>query len=148
MLSRRLCETGGVSPAWVRTKVPVPKVALVSPAAKQAWPIAAACWSPAMPQIGMARAEMVGSVVPSRPALSQISGRRTARHAEQIEQARRPSRRVRSISAVREALVASLTCSPPVSRKISQLSIVPMARLSPASAVAASGRAPSGFSSR
>jgi hypothetical protein len=37
-----------------------------------------------------------------------------------------------SISAVREALVASETCRPPVSLKTSQLSTVPTHRSSPA----------------
>ena len=62
----------------------------------------------------------------SRPAQSTISGSAAARHAEQVEQARRPSGPCRmSIKAVREALVASETCSPPVSLKTSQLSTVP-----------------------
>ena len=39
-----------------------------------------------------------------------------------------------SIKAVREALVASLTCSPPVSLNTSQDSTVPMHRSSPAAA--------------
>ena len=51
---------------------------MVSPGAKQAWPIAAACWSPAMPVIGIGVAEMVGRASsPIGPAQSTISGKAT-----------------------------------------------------------------------
>ena len=39
-------------PAFISTKLPVPKVTLVIPGSKQLWPKSAACWSPAMPLIG------------------------------------------------------------------------------------------------
>ena len=45
------------------------------------------------------------------------------------------------MSAVRDALVASVTCSPPVSFQTSQDSTVPMQRSSPAAAT--SGQLPS-----
>ena len=47
-------STGGghVGPACISTKLPVPKVTLVIPGRKHAWPKRAACWSPAMALTG------------------------------------------------------------------------------------------------
>ena len=38
---------GGCSPAWARTKAPVPSVTFAEPASKQRSPNSDACWSPA-----------------------------------------------------------------------------------------------------
>ena len=45
------------------------------PGAKQAWPTVAACWSPAMPMIGIAAPNRSGSVMPNAPEQSRTSGR-------------------------------------------------------------------------
>ncbi|MCY1309513.1 hypothetical protein D9M70_596160 [compost metagenome] len=44
------------------------------PGLKQAWPIVAACWSPATPRIGMAAPKIAGSVTPKSAAQSLTSG--------------------------------------------------------------------------
>src|SRR4026208_1126314 len=53
---------GHVGPTLSRTKLPVPYVFLAMPGVKHAWPISAACWSPAPPEIGMP-----DSVTPTLP---------------------------------------------------------------------------------
>ena len=74
--------------------------------ARQPWPIVAACWSPARPQIGIAAPNSV--VEPNRPALSVTSGSAPTRHAEQLAQALVPARAASSGSSrVRLALPAS-----------------------------------------
>ncbi len=44
------------------------------PGAKQAWPTVAACWSPAMPRIGIGAPRMAASVMPKSAAQSRTSG--------------------------------------------------------------------------
>ena len=87
------------------------------PGVKQAWPMVAACWSPAMPEIAMAPPNSSGTLSPKLPEQSFTSG--------SIE---RGTRRIFSSSSshcpvwmlnssVREALVASVAWTlPPVSR--------------------------------
>ena len=110
------------------------------PGWKQAWPMAAACWSPAMPAIGIAAPSRAGSVVPYPVEQSRISGSsaRGTRKASSISSHQSPVRRLQS--RVRLALVASVACTrPPVRRQSRKLSIVPKAS-SPRSAAP---RAPS-----
>ncbi len=58
--------SGQVAPAFMSTKLPVPKVALVMPGSKHACPKRAACWSPAIPLIGTpASGESVPSTSPT-----------------------------------------------------------------------------------
>ena len=96
------------------------------PGDRHAWPIAAACWSPAQPgDRRSARPAIVA--VPSAPAQSVIAGSAPRRNAEARRSAPRPSAHVaRSISSVRDAFVASVAwTAPPVSLYSSQLSTVP-----------------------
>ena len=61
-------------PAFMRTKQPVPYVFFAMPGAKQAWPKRAACWSPAMPPIGMAAPRSEASVSPKTPEEGRTAG--------------------------------------------------------------------------
>ena len=99
------------------------------PGVKQAWPIIAACWSPATPRSGISAPSTERSVVPNGPEQSRTSGSKAAgmRNRSSSSGSHRPVRR--SSKAVRLALVASVACTrPPVSRQSSQLSTVPKAR--------------------
>src|SRR4051794_11404534 len=68
--------SGPTSPMLTNPNEPVPYVFFVMPGAKHACPNSAACWSPAMPEIGSARpAAQSGTVTPKRPLLAITSGR-------------------------------------------------------------------------
>jgi hypothetical protein len=103
---------------------------LVSPGARQAWPIVAACWSPARPQIGIEPPNRL--VVPKRPAQSTISGSASRGAPNRSTSPSLQAPLPRPISRVREALVASVTWAPSVRFHTSQLSTVPIASRSPA----------------
>ena len=53
VVSNLFFETIFFEPVLIKTNAPVPKVLFTDPLEKQHCPIAAACWSPATPQIGM-----------------------------------------------------------------------------------------------
>ena len=115
-------------------KQPVPYVFLASPARKQPCPNSAACWSPAMPAIGIAVPKMTGSLSATTPLLPTTRGSIAAgiRSSASMRSSHPPSRRLYSI--VRDAFVASMTWArPPVSLWTSHESTVPNAS-SPASA--------------
>ena len=87
------------------------------PGSKQAWPMVAACWSPAMPEMAIAPPNRLSVAVAESAEESFTSG--------SIERGTRRSFRSSSShspvwmlnSSVREALVASVACTlPPVSR--------------------------------
>ena len=87
------------------------------PGVKQAWPMVAACWSPAMPEMAIGPPNRLGSLSPNLAEESFTSG--------SIERGTRSSFRSSSShspvwmlnSSVREALVASVACTrPAVSR--------------------------------
>ncbi len=104
------------------------------PGRKQAWPIAAACWSPAIPAIGIAVPNSPASVLPKSPSVSRISGSSRRGMPKASSSSSSQVRRLRSNSIVREALVTSVACSrPPLRRHKRKLSIVPNA-ISPARA--------------
>ena len=66
---------GHVGPTFNSTKLPVPYVFLAMPGVKQAWPISAACWSPATPEIGMPAGQPDASAVsPNRPLDGSTEG--------------------------------------------------------------------------
>jgi hypothetical protein len=54
VVSSLFFDATGVDPVLSRAKQPVPLVDLIMPGEKQACPMVAACWSPAMPQTAMA----------------------------------------------------------------------------------------------
>ena len=115
------------------------------PGVKQAWPMVAACWSPATPRIGIARAEdrRLGRCR-SRALQSRTSGSIERGTLKSFSRSSSQAPLAMSYSSVREALVASVACTlPPVSRQSRKVSTVPKARW-PASA---SARAPSTWSS-
>ena len=118
VVTRPSIGSGQCGPAFIRTKLPVPKVTLVMPRSKHAWPNRAACWSPAIPLIGHSRR---GESPPSAPAETVRTARRTDAPREGRRPARRRGRPVRSDhlrttmsnSRVRDALVASVAKTPP-----------------------------------
>ena len=135
---------GHPGPAFIRTKLPVPKVTLVIPRVKQAWPKRAACWSPAIPLMGhpgqrgvatRGRAGDGAEAAARGPHLGEGPGG----HAEEVAELVRPRPPMMSKSRVREALVASVArtppSTPPVRFQSTQESTVPRAR-------SGAGRAP------
>ena len=127
-------------------KLPVPYVFLAMPTSKHAWPKVAACWSPRMPAMGTS-----GSMPPLRPlpytsADERISGNIDIGMPMSDAMDSSHDKVLRSIKSVREALVTSVTCTPPFLPPVmfhsTHVSMVPMRR-SPASAFS---RAPSTFS--
>ena len=114
------------------------------PGAKQAWPIVAACWSPAMPRTGTATPSRPASVMPNSAAQSRTSGRTARGMLNRRSNSSSHAPRRMSNSMVRAALVASVACTrPPVSRQSRKQSTVPKASV-PRSAAA---RAPAMLSS-
>ncbi len=61
-----------MSPVFSSAKHPVPYVDFIMPGWKQAWPMVAACWSPATPKIGTGLPST--SVTPKSAALSCTVG--------------------------------------------------------------------------
>ena len=114
------------------------------PGTKHACPIIAACWSPAMPMIGIGAPRIAVSVSPNDPAQSRISGINAAGmlNRRSMSGSHWPVSMLHNM--VRLALVASVAwILPPVRRQTSQVSTVPNASL-PA---CASARAPGVLSS-
>ena len=98
------------------------------PGVKQAWPTVAACWSPAMPRMGIGAPRQLGLGDAEVGGAVAHLGQQRARHAEEVEQLVVPRPVWMSKSSVREALVASVACTrPPVSRQSRKLSTVPKA---------------------
>ena len=113
-------STGGgqVAPAFMRTKLPVPKVALVMPRSKQAWPNRAACWSPIMALTGTpASGEPVptasAATVPNRPQDGRTSASAVRGTPNRSHSSSDHRRTTMSKSRVREALVTSVANTPP-----------------------------------
>ena len=87
------------------------------PGAKQAWPMVAACWSPAMPRIAIAPPNNSGTLSPNSAEESRTSGsiERGTRRIFNSSSSHSPVWMLNS--SVREALVASVAWTlPPVSR--------------------------------
>src|SRR4029078_10897516 len=117
-------EAGGqVGPTLSRTKLPVPYVFLAMPGVKHAWPISAACWSPATPEIGMP-----DSVTPNLPLDGITVGSADIGTPNSSHSAVDHCRVRMSNSIVRLAFVGSVACTvPPVRFQINQASMVPSA---------------------
>ena len=104
------------------------------PGWKQAWPISAACWSPAMPSTGIAAPSSDGSLTPNSAAQSSTSGSRLRGISNSASNSSSQSWLWMLNSRVREALVASVRWErPPVRRQSRKQSTVPK-RSSPRSA--------------
>ncbi len=105
-------------PVCISTNEPVPYVFLVSPARTHAWPNSDACWSPAMPDTGMAAPRNTsGSVAAKRPHEGSTSGSSAAGMRKRSSRSSSQASRWMSYSIVREALVWSVAWArPPVSR--------------------------------
>ena len=107
------------------------------PGWKQAWPISAACWSPAMPSTGIAAPSSDGSLTPNSAAQSSTSGSRLRGISNSASNSSSQSWLWMLNSRVREALVASVRWErPPVRRQSRKQSTVPK-RSSPRSAALA-----------
>ena len=114
------------------------------PGAKQAWPNVAACWSPALPAIGIGAPKSSGCDSPTTSLDDVIRGSNARGTLKSCSSSSSQSSVARSTSSVRDALLTSVTwTAPPVRFQMSQLSMVPKAS-SPRSARA---RAPGTWSS-
>ena len=67
-------EKTGLSPVFISTKQPVPYVFFAMPLSKQHCPNSAACWSPAMPAIGIFLPSIVSEHMPTTPEESTTFG--------------------------------------------------------------------------
>ena len=116
------------------------------PISKQAWPKVAACWSPRMPAIGVSMRRSFLRPYPYTSEEDLISGSIDIGMPMSFAMSSFQSRVSMFMSMVREALVTSVTCTPPLTPPVrfhtSQESVLPNSR-SPASA---RSRAPSTFS--
>ncbi len=131
---------GATGPTFMRTKLPVPMVALVMPGSKQAWPKSAACWSPATPLMGAPRSgesapRADSDTRPSRPQDGRTSGRVLSGTPKRSHSSADHRRTTMSKSMVREALVASVAKTPPSAPPVrfhsTQASTVPKVRSPP-----------------
>ncbi len=119
VVTRPSIGSGQTGPAFISTKLPVPKVTLVMPRSKHAWPKRAACWSPAIPLIGTPRERRVGAegvrrqTGPNRPQDGRTSGRAATGTPKRSASSADHRRTTMSKSSVREALVASVAKTPP-----------------------------------
>lgn len=117
-------------------KVPVPYVDLASPSEKQVWPKRAACWSPSADATGTP-ARRPSLAVPYTSAEERISGSTAAGMSMDARILSSHAMVCRFIRSVREALVTSVTWTPPsvppVRFQMTQESMVPK-RMSPRSA--------------
>ena len=87
------------------------------PGAKHAWPMVAACWSPAMPEIAMLPPSSSATLSPklAEESFTSDSIERGTRRIFNSSSSHCPVWMLNS--SVREALVASVACTrPPVSR--------------------------------
>src|SRR5262245_19599826 len=75
VVSRPCAEAIGVAPVLRRRKQPVRYVFLAEPASKQHWPKRAACWSPAIPVMGMPAGSSPAAVSPNTPAEGFTAGK-------------------------------------------------------------------------
>ena len=118
---------------------PVPYVHFASPGVKHAWPNSAACWSPAMPAIGMPSGKPpMPFVVPHTPDEGTTAGRTWRGTPISSHSSSLHASLLISNTSVRDAFVTSVACTaPPVNRHNKNESIVPNA-MSPLRAAVAS----------
>jgi hypothetical protein len=103
-----LRETMAVLPVCINMKQPVPYVFFTMPGATQRCPKSAACWSPAMPAIGIARAKRCADVSATTALDSCTSGSIERGTLKSSSSSASHSRRWMSKSSVREAFVRSV----------------------------------------
>ena len=121
-------------PVNTSMKQPVPYVHFTMPRCVQSWPKSADCWSPTALPMGISAPKCSGSATPNCPLVGTIRGRIASGISKSASSSESHAPVRTFMSIVLEALLTSVTCSrPPVSLKISQLSIVPAAS-SPAAA--------------
>ena len=126
VLSKLFFDTIGFGPVCMSMKQPVPYVFFTMPGRVQHWPKRAACWSPAMPAMGILPPSRLVSPKTSLEPRTSGSTLRGTLNSFSNSASQSPVRRLYSI--VREALLASVTCTvPPVSFQMSQVSMVPNA---------------------
>src|SRR6266480_3862857 len=134
VVRRLFLDAIGLVPVFMSMKHPVPYVFLTMPGWAHAWPNSAACWSPAIPAIGI---EPPSSVVSPYTSLDEPTAGNTERgtpNSLSSASSQSPVRRLKSM--VRDALLGSVTCTrPPVRFHTSHESTVPNASL-PAFALA------------
>ena len=108
---------GQVGPTFRSTKLPVPYVFLAIPGVKHAWPIRAACWSPATPEIGMPPGHPASSdVSPNRPLDGKTVGRADIGTPNRPHMSADHNSVRMSKSIVRLAFVGSVAC--PAAREV------------------------------
>ncbi len=126
---RSLClEATGLPPVCIRRKQPVPYVFLAIPGRKHACPKRAACWSPAIPAIGVPRRAGIAVTSPSTSLLARMAGSTSLgiRSALSRASSQSPARRLNN--RVLEAFETSVACTcPSVRFHRSQVSTVPKA---------------------
>ena len=110
VVDKSLCwERDACSPVCINAKQPVPYVFFTKPERKQACPNSAACWSPAIPAMGISLPNKSPSVTAITPLDGTIRGSidRGTPNSESIDSSH--VHVFRSMSSVREALVRSIT---------------------------------------
>ncbi len=99
------------------------------PGSKQAWPMVAACWSPATPRMGISAPNRLFSVTPKSAAQSSTSGSMAFGTRRMSSSSSSQAFVAMLYISVRLALVASVTWDfPPVSRQMRKVSMVPKQR--------------------
>ena len=102
-------EATGLLPVFISTKQPVPYVFLAMPSAKQHWPNRAACWSPAMPAMGISSPSTSALHMPTISPLSHTRGKALRGMPSSWSKVSSQRSLWMSTSMVREALVTSVT---------------------------------------
>ena len=112
----------------------MPKVHFAMPGRVQRCPKSAACWSPAIPAIGIAAPRSAGTLSPTTPAESTIAGSiargtpNSAHSSSLHAQPAAPAWAPIAASIVRDAFEASVACTrPPVRFHSIHASMVPAA---------------------
>src|SRR2546421_7103664 len=140
VVRRLFLDAIGLVPVFISMKQPVPYVFFTIPGSVHACPNSAACWSPAMPAMGIEPPNNRVSPYTSLEDDTAGSTERGTPNSFSSSSSQSPLRRLNSI--VREALLGSVTCTrPPVKFQTSHESTVPNASF-PAFALA---RAPATF---
>ena len=119
-------EATGLLPVFISTKQPVPYVFFAIPSEKQHWPNRAACWSPAIPAMGISSPNTSALHIPTISLLSTTRGRALWGMPSSLSMVSSQRSLRMSNSMVREALVTSVTKEAPSVREYtSQVSMVP-----------------------
>src|SRR5256885_15189005 len=100
-------------PVLARTNDPVPYVHLASPGRKHACPNSAACWSPAIPAMGISAPKCPDEETPATELDGTMRGSMGDGMPNESSRSRSHSPVRMSINMVREALDGSETCTAP-----------------------------------